>query len=203
MTGSKRFYWVKLQVATAMYRAKEEELEDVEEVCRQPIDDSRCPKLVRIEAYFRPNPPQYHPLSYLKVLPTSTAEASFPLLPLGLHYWSAKNQLDRALEVAAACEKDVDANKPADKHALITLVEAKQGAQELLDDGTAAYEKEWRAKGRDPAPDKDEWREMEKVEIRGRPHLRNGLWMHETWGRAVPYCPRRQDGEVCYIDLVE
>jgi hypothetical protein len=85
----------------------------------------------------------------------------------------------------------------------ITLVEAKQGAQELLEEGTAAYEKEWRAKGRDPAPDKDEWREMEKVEIRGRPHLRNGLWMYETWGRAVPYCPRRQDGEVYYIDLVE
>jgi hypothetical protein len=203
MTGSKRFYWVKLQVATAMYRAKEEELEDVEEVGRQLIDDSRCPKLVRIEAYFRPKPPQHHPLSHLILLPTSTAEASFPLLPLGLLVSQKTNSTVRWKEVAANCEKDVDANKPADKHALITLIEAKQGAQELLEEGTAAYEKEWRAKGRDPAPDKDEWQEMEKVEIRGRPHLRNGLWMYETWGRAVPYCPRRQDDEVYYIDLVE
>jgi hypothetical protein len=202
MTGSKRFYWVKVQVATAMYRAKEEELEDVEEVGRQLIDDSRCPKLVRIEAYFRPKPPQHHPLSHLKLLPTSTAEASFPLLPLGLLVSQKTNSTVRWKRRPIARRMSTQTNQRTNMPS-ITLVEAKQGAQQLLEEGTAAYEKEWRAKGRDPAPAKDEWQEMEKVEIRGRPHLRNGLWMYETWGRAVPYCPRRQDGEVYYIDLVE
>jgi ribosomal protein L31E len=50
--GSKRFYWVKLQVATAMYRTKRRP-KAISEVCRQLIDDSHCPKLVQIEAYVR------------------------------------------------------------------------------------------------------------------------------------------------------
>ena len=52
MPGSKRFYWVKLQVAAAMYRTKRRP-KAISEVCRQLIDDSHCPKLVQIEAYVR------------------------------------------------------------------------------------------------------------------------------------------------------
>jgi hypothetical protein len=118
MTGPKRFYWVKLQVATAMYRAKEEELEDVEEVCRQLINDSRCPKLEQVEAYLLPSktasvPPSLTLESFTNINRRSFVPAASPGTT-----GQPKNQLDRALEAAANCEKDVDANKPADKHAL-------------------------------------------------------------------------------------
>jgi hypothetical protein len=91
--------------------------------------------------------------------------------------------------MVAECEAIDNTNEQEDKDALITLVEAKKGVEEVLKERTAGYEKEWQLKGRIPAPDKNEWQEMEEVETEGRPQLQNGLWMYGTWG--VRYYPRR------------
>ena len=40
------------------------------------------------------------------------------------------------------------------------LAAAKQGVEELLAKRTEEYEAEWKAKGRDPAPEEDEWHQI-------------------------------------------
>jgi hypothetical protein len=45
--------------------------------------------------------------------------------------------------MVAECEAIDNTNEQEDKDALITLVEAKQGAKKGLEERTAEYEKEW------------------------------------------------------------
>jgi hypothetical protein len=74
-------------------------------------------------------------------------------------YWSAKFQLDCALEIVAECEQEppCELHPAMNEQSAAAIAQAKQSVQELPAKRTAEYEAEWKAKGREPAPEEDEW----------------------------------------------
>jgi hypothetical protein len=87
--------------------------------------------------------------------------------------------------VITKCEEDLRTNEnltPTEQD-FAALVKARKEVEELLKERTTAYQEEWKSKGRDPAPEEDEWYKIVEsedtgeepmYEIVGEPH-----WGHE------------------------
>jgi hypothetical protein len=49
MSNATRFYWSQIQVAATMFR-NDDDLDEIQDRCCELINESRCPRLVQIEA---------------------------------------------------------------------------------------------------------------------------------------------------------
>ena len=99
------------------------------------------------------------------------------------------------------CEEDLRTNEnltPTEQD-FAALVKARKEVDELLEERTTAYREEWKVKGRDPAPEEDEWYRIVEsedtgegpmYEIVGEPH-----WSYEDPFPTGSECTRRPSSQ--------
>jgi hypothetical protein len=170
MANEARFYWSMMDRAVAMYRTSDNEMEILDKVqdeCCKLVNEFRCPRLIHVEAWvsFQRVCPSYSSqsrrrpfrnLTGLDMLAQKLRSRCFPY-----DYWFAKHQLDCALEVVAKCEK---LPNMAERD-FAGLAQAKKEVEDELRDRTTTYQDWWKTeKGRDPAPEEDEWYELEEAQ---------------------------------------
>jgi hypothetical protein len=115
-----RFYWGKLERATAIFEKGNNE--EAKDICCQLINEFRCPRFCQVDAR--------------KLLSRCYHD----------NYWFAKSSLDRALEICVSCESYDGATK-LDLQALADLMESVEA---MLRDRLRVYCEYWAAKGRKP-----------------------------------------------------
>jgi hypothetical protein len=71
--------------------------------------------------------------------------------------------------VFTRCEEDLrtDENLTPTEQDFAALVKARKEIDALLEERTIASQEEWKAKGRDPAPEEDEWYKIVESEDTG------------------------------------
>jgi len=121
-----RFYWAQLKRATTLFDGGS--LQEAHDVCRQLVNEFRCPRFCQIEAW-------------------KLGSRCFPD-----NYWFAKGQLDMALEVVAECETSDEAND----RDMAALAKVKEGVEKMLEEREAGYRQYWEKQGREP-PSMEEW----------------------------------------------
>lgn len=68
------------------------------------------------------------------------------------------------------CEEELRTNEDLtpNEEDFAAFVELRQEVEALLKERATAYREEWKAKGRDPAPDEDEWYQIAESEDTGK-----------------------------------